>query len=249
MQGDCLEVMPTLESGSIDAIICDLPYGVTSCKWDTVIPFEPLWVQYKRLIKPRGAVVLFAGSPFNYRLYNTNPEWFRHEWIWDKGVGMGQNAKRMPIRTHEFILVFSESLTNYHPQMEKKIHIRPHPKTRKTELMDLSACRRDLAHLDSGLKYPVSVLAFSGRMQEINTLNRFHPTQKPIALLEYLIRTYTNPGNVVLDNCMGSGSTGVACINTDRHFIGIELDAGYFTMAQARIDKAQAQPVQMEMAL
>ena len=235
MQGDCLDLMGDIEDGSVDMIMADPPYGTTACKWDSIIPLDPMWTHLKRVIKENGAIVLTASQPFTTTLISSNMGMFKYELIWDKTFGMGQNAKRMPIKSHENILIFYQKPPNYNPQFTKKEHFRPPPKTYKTELMDLSKCGRDLVHLASGNKYPVSVYTLSSRIAECNPLHRIHPTQKPVALMEYLIKTYTNEGETVLDFCMGSGTTGVACRNLNRNFIGIEKEPEYFEIARGRI--------------
>jgi site-specific DNA-methyltransferase (adenine-specific) len=241
--GDCVPILPTL-SGPFDMILVDLPYGTTACKWDTVIPFEPLWAQYKRLIKPKGAVVLFGSQPFTSALVMSNVEWFKYDLVWRKVRVTGHlDAKRRPLREHESILIFCDGQTTYNPQMTKgEPHVRgPWGKRNgKTQVYDDftdDSTRQNV----SDLYYPRSTLEIRSVMQSV------HPTQKPIALLEYLIRTYTNPGETVLDNTMGSGSTGVACVNTGRSFVGIEKDAGYFEIAKTRIEKAQNEMIQAQM--
>lgn len=240
MQGDCLELMKKIPDKSIDMIFCDLPYGTTKCRWDNVIPFEPLWKHYNRIIKSNGAIVLFSQMPFTFALYNSQPKLFRYEWIWDKNIGTGfLNAKKMPLKQHENILVFYKKLPTYNPQFEYGKE-----KYAKKSSTDGEIYRKGIAgHFSSsdGRRYPKDIINFSnhngcvwGRKTEEAGL---HPTRKPIPLLEYLIRTYTNEGETVLDNCMGSGSTGVACINTNRSFIGIELDERYFNIAKERIEK------------
>lgn len=196
-----------------------------------------MWEQLKRIAKDRAAIVLFGSEPFSSHLRMSNIKDYKYDWIWDKTFGMGQNAKAMPIKSHENMTVFYSKPPTYNPQMETKKHFRPFPKTYKTELMDLSSCKRDVEHLKSGLKYPVSIYSLSSRSSECNPLHRLHPTQKPVALLEYLIKTYTQEGETVLDFTMGSGSTGVACKNLNRNFIGIELDPNYFEIAEKRINE------------
>jgi DNA modification methylase len=230
IKGDCLKKMRMVDDGSVDLILCDLPYGTTACKWDTVIPFEPLWAHYKRIIKPRGAIVLTASQPFTSALVMSNPRWFRHEWMWKKNCATGHlNATRRPMLNHEQILVFSDSGPNYFPQ-----GVRHTSKTnrRGAGLENYGAHR--LENLATGENYPRTILEF-GVHRSIGQ----HPTQKPVALMEYLIRTYTHEGETVLDNTMGSGTTGVACVNTGRNFIGIELDEKYFQTAADRIAKAE----------
>jgi site-specific DNA-methyltransferase (adenine-specific) len=236
---ECLQAMKRIPDGSVDMVMCDLPYGTTACKWDTVIAFEPLWAAYRRVCKKNAAIVLTASQPFTSALVMSNVKDFRYSLVWDKTLGMGQNAKKMPIKSHEDVNVFyTEAGGTYNPQMEIKVHKRPLPTKFKTELMDLSKCSRDEAHHFSDNKYPVSVIRLSSRSAECNPIHRVHPTQKPVALMEYLIKTYTNEGELVLDNTMGSGTTGVACGNLGRRFIGIEQDEKYFTIAQARISAA-----------
>lgn len=227
-QGDCLELMTDIPDGSIDMILCDLPYGTTANKWDSCIPFDALWMQYKRIIKPNGAICLFSQAPFDKTLACSNMKMFRYEWIWKKSQGTGHlNAKRMPMKAHENVLVFYKSLPTYNPQFREGT---PYV-ARSGDGSSNYQRQKSVITENPGIRYPLSVLEF-------NSDRGLHPTQKPVALLEYLIKTYTNPGELVLDNCMGSGSTGVACVNTDRHFIGIELDRGYFEIAQKRIDEA-----------
>lgn len=237
LHGDCLELMKIIPDKSIDMILCDLPYGTTACKWDVIIPFEPLWKEYKRIIKDRGCIALFGSEPFSSYLRMSNIKDYKYDWIWNKTFGMGQNAKFRPILCHENIIIFNSMF--YYPIFEKKIHKRPFPKTYKTDLMDLSKCNRDIEHHYSDNKYPITVINLSSRIAECNPLNRVHPTQKPVALLEYLIKTYTLENETVLDNTMGSGSTGVACVNTNRNFIGIEKDDKYFGIAKNRIEQAR----------
>lgn len=237
--GDCLVEMNKIPDGSIDAIICDLPYGTTACKWDTVIPFEPLWKQYERIIKPNGAIVLTASQPFSSALIMSKVELFRYRWIWEKEQGGNfQLAKLQPLNTVEDILVFSKGKTAngaknnmlYYPIMT------PNEKPTKS---GGNPSVSDLLHKNNmvALKktytesYPKSILRFNKE----HSSHRLHETQKPVALMEYLIKTYTNEGETVLDNCMGSGSTGLACKNTSRNFIGIEKDAKYFEIAVSRI--------------
>lgn len=240
--GDCLEIMKQIPDGSVDAIICDLPYGTTACKWDSVIPFEPLWEQYKRIVKEKGAVVLFATQPFTSALVMSNVDMFRYSWVWDKDYGTDfQLAKLRPMRCHEDIAVFSHSKTangassnmNYYPQktpLKKPVKNGGAPTTKL--LHDNSMKQLDLIYTE---KSPMTVIKMS---PVFNTKNnpRFHPTQKPVTLMEYLVKTYTNEGDTVLDNCMGSGTTGVACKNLNRNFIGIEKDEAYFEIARKRIN-------------
>jgi len=212
--------------------------STTACKWDTVIPFEPLWEQYKRLIKPRGAVVLFGSQPFTSALVMSNVEWFRCEWIWHKSNGGGfLNANRYPLKRHENVTIFADGLPTYNPQFTEGEPYRCTRAAAGETTFDQSVA--GWLTENDGKRYPITVLYFANE-------TGLHPTQKPVALLEYLIRTYTNEGETVLDNVMGSGSTGVACVNTGRSFVGIEMDAGYFEIAQRRIEAAQAEHVQSE---
>jgi site-specific DNA-methyltransferase (adenine-specific) len=229
--GDCLEVIKQLPDKSVDAIICDLPYGTTACKWDSVIPFEPLWAQYKRIIKDNGAIVLTASQPFTSALVMSNPKWFKHEWIWDKVTATGfMLAKIAPMKQHESVLVFGKGKVNYYPIMEKMDKPEAYKCYGKSETMPLEnndGKRRIRTH-----KYPKTIF----KQSNANKRGREHPTQKPVELMEYLVKTYTNEGNTILDNCMGSGTTGVACKNLNRNFIGIEQDANYFEIAKGRIN-------------
>ena len=230
--GDCLEIMKEIPDKSIDMILCDMPYGTTRNKWDTVINLELLWEQYERIIKDNGAIVLFAQTPFDKLLGASNLKLLKYEWIWEKEQGTGHlNAKKMPLKSHENILVFYKKLPIYNPQMignEKRIVKRSGEKSKTTNYGDFI----EIAESEYVGRYPKDVLKFNKDKE------RLHPTQKPVDLLKFLIKSYTNEHDVVLDNCMGSGSTGVACINTNRNFIGIELEEKYFNIAKQRIEKA-----------
>lgn len=240
MQGDCLELMKQIPGGSVDLVLCDLPYGTTACKWDTVIPFEPLWAQYRRVAKRNAAIVLTASQPFTTALIASNMREFRYCWYWKKSVGSGfQNAKRQPLRLIEEVAVFYRKPPQYIPQGLVRIDA---PRVNKISAADSivggTSGRGGLRTVGNEwvqefTNYPRNVLEFPAPMA-----GRQHPTQKPVALMEHLIHTYTNEGETVLDNCMGSGSTGVACVNTNRKFIGIELDQGYFDIAKKRIESA-----------
>ena len=236
MQGDCLERMKEIPSGSVDAIICDPPYGATACKWDSIIPLEPMWEQLKRIIKPNGAIVMTASQPFTSMLVSSNMQWFKSELIWEKTNPTGHlNAKRRPLKAHENILVFHMTQPTYNPQMTSG-----HKRKTATKRRDKSQVygRQEFDHIsyDSTERFPRSVLTIASDKQRSN----LHPTQKPVALMEYLIKTYTNESETVLDFTMGSGTTGVACANTGRKFIGIELDLNYFNIALERIEAAHA---------
>ena len=225
LNGDCLELMKDIPDGSIDMILCDLPYGTTRNKWDCVIEYELLWEQYERIIKENGAICLFEQAPFDKTLTCSNLTLFRYEWIWVKQQGTGHlNAKKMPMKAHENVLVFYKKLPTYNPQMrEGKPYVCKSGRG-STNYRE----QKSVVTENSGFRYPLDVLSFQSD-------KGLHPTQKPVALLEYLIKTYTNDGETVLDNCMGSGSTGVACIHTNRNFIGIELDKHYFSIATNRL--------------
>ena len=237
-KGDTLEVMSKFADRSIDMILCDLPYGTTACKWDTVIPFEPLWEQYKRIIKPNGAIVLFASQPFTSALVMSNPKWFKHEWVWQKNCGSNfANLKHNPFKEHENVLVFSAGVLTFTPIMQdrsesgKKMVANCKYEGKGGGDAIGGALASDKAKRDPDVRHPSSV-------QKFNRQVGHHPTQKPVALCEYLIKTYTNESALVLDNTMGSGTTGVACMRTKRYFTGIERDDKYFTIAEQRIDAA-----------
>jgi len=226
MQGDCLERMKEIPDGSVDMILCDLPYGTTQNKWDSVIQLGNLWLEYKRIC--RGAIVLTAQTPFDKVLGASNLEMLKYEWIWEKSKATGHlNAKKMPMKAHENILVFYEKLPTYNPQKTAGEPYKPSGGVSKLDNYgDFAAIRE--GSLD-GTRYPRSVVKFKHEIKPV------HPTQKPVALMEYLLRTYTNEGETILDNCMGSGTTGVACRNTSRRFIGVEMDDNYFNIAKQRI--------------
>jgi site-specific DNA-methyltransferase (adenine-specific) len=238
--GDCLEIMKQIPDGSVDAIICDLPYGTTACKWDSVIPFEPLWEQYKRIIKDNGAIILFGSQPFTSALVMSNLKWFKYEWIWEKAVGSNfATVKYQPMKEHENILVFSNGRHNYYPIMQqrkgaglKRVLSPYHTNSISKGEVYNNIVKNNAEQEYTELRNPSSVQFFNNR----ESTRGLHPTQKPVALMEYLIKTYTNEGDTVLDNCMGSGTTGVACKNLNRNFIGIEKDEAYFEIARKRIN-------------
>ena len=226
--GDCLEIMKEIPNESIDMILCDLPYGTTKNKWDSIIPLNELWEQYERIIKDNGAIVLFSQMPFTAELVHSNLKLFRYEWIWKKENGTGfLNAKKMPLKIHENILLFYKKLPTYNPQMRKGF--KPYKCKQGRHSTNYGAYEQGHITESNGERYPIDIIEFKKD-------TGLHPTQKPVALLEYLIKTYTNEGDVVLDNCMGSGSTGVACKKLNRNFIGIELDEKYFNIAKERIE-------------
>ena len=232
-QGDCLELMKEIPDKSIDMILCDLPYGTTACKWDSVIPFEPLWEQYNRVIKDNGAIVLFGSEPFSTELRHSNLKMYKYDWVWNKKkAGNIFLAKYQPMKIHENIMVFGKGKVNYFPIMIPREKIKKSKNYGTGEAMGGNRVKEDKVYTYTK-KNPISILEFSNAVQK----GKVHPTQKPVALLEYLIKTYTNEGETVLDNCMGSGSTGVACINTNRNFIGYELDEHYFQIAKERLEQ------------
>ena len=238
LQGDCLEVMKKIPDESIDMILCDLPYGTTKNKWDSTISLELLWEQYNRIIKKRGCIALFAQTPFDKVLGSSNLKMLKYEWIWEKPMATGRlNCNFAPMKAHENILIFSKSAACYVkdsnnamiyiPQMTEG---KPYKAIsgRASTNYDTKWSKEQLT-VNEGTRYPRDVQKFA------HDRGKYHPTQKPVALLEYLVKTYTNEGETVLDNCMGSGSTGVACVNTNRNFIGVELDENYFNIAKERI--------------
>ena len=221
--------MKNIPDKSIDMILCDLPYGTTHNKWDNVIPMESLWEQYNRIIKDHSAIVLFSQMPFGASLIMSNPKMFRYEWIWEKNQAVGfLNAKKMPLRKHENILVFYKHLPTYNPQGLIKLD-EPIYEEGSANRNGKNYGVADKSFIRTHTNYPTDIITFSKD-------SGYHPTQKPVDLLEYLIKTYTNEGDLVLDNCMGSGSTGVACVNTNRDFIGMELNEEYFKIACERIE-------------
>lgn len=246
IHGDCLEVMPTLPDHSIDMILCDLPYGTTACTWDIVIPFEPLWTQYKRLIKRNGAIVLFGSEPFSSLLRLNNLDWYKYDWVWkkDKSANFGV-AKFRPLNITENILIFSNGTNCYNPQMWDSGY--KSNKGGKNSIIGgvYGTNGFKWGYRDTTEKFPVNVIDCP--TPKHNDLNgTLHPTQKPIALFSYLIRTYTNPGELVLDNCAGSGSTAIAAIETGRNWICIEKDTRYFEVASHRIEERLSQPFLIE---
>lgn len=233
-QGDCLELMKDVPNGSVDMILCDLPYGTTKNKWDVIIPFDLLWEQYNRIIKDHGAIILFANQPFTTHLIYSNIKNFKYCWTWDKQIPSGMGYARFrPMQQTEDICVFEKKgrKTIYNAQKTKRDKPIKSGGVRKSD----SAPHTMTKPLNKTYDYknPVTLLSYMKIRK-----GSMHPTQKPVELMEYLIKTYTNDGEVVLDNCMGSGTTGVACKNLNRKFIGIELDEGYFNLAKERIESA-----------
>jgi site-specific DNA-methyltransferase (adenine-specific) len=232
--GDCLELMKSIPDKSVDMILCDLPYGTTACKWDTIIPFEPLWELYKRIIKDNGAIVLTASQPFTSALVMSNAKMFKYCWVWEKSTKTNfLNAKIQPLRKHEDIVVFGLNKTRYFPQglSEKNSFT----KQGKKETDNYGSQDRSMGgYFQEKTGYPHDIICIKSEP----SVGIKHPTQKPVALFEYLVKTYTNEGDLVLDNCMGSGTTGVACKNLGRDFIGFEKDPTYFEIAKKRIEEA-----------
>lgn len=239
-RGDCLEEMSKIPDGSVDLVLTDPPYGTTACKWDSVIPFEPMWAQLKRVAKKNAAILLFGSEPFSSALRMSNIKQYKYDWYWDKVRGVGHlNAKVKPMNCIEMVSVFYQKTPTYNPQMRK----RESPRVSKNNATQ-SVYGKSVEHFTGDTlqeKFPINLVRFS-KSSKAELVN--HPTQKPVALLEYLIRTYTNDGETVLDFTMGSGSTGVACVNTNRNFIGIELDEGYFKIAEKRIEDARTTPLE-----
>jgi site-specific DNA-methyltransferase (adenine-specific) len=235
MLGDCLERMREIPDGSVDMVLADPPYQTTACKWDSIVPFEPMWYQLKRIIKSNGAIVMTASQPFTTKLIASNMAMFKYCWVWEKSQAVGHlNAWKMPMRNAEDVCVFYKKQPSYNPIIvdKPKTNIRPlTSRTKKTDCygdhkLDIHKCANDKS-------MPKTIIKFNNAQRTV------HPTQKPVALMEYLIKTYTNAGETVLDFTMGSGTTGVAAVNTNRKFIGIELDEKYFNIAKERIEKVQ----------
>lgn len=236
INADCFNVFPFIKDKSVDAIITDLPYGTTNCKWDSVLDLQKLWLQYKRIIKPNGVIILFGQTPFDKILGCSNLEWLKYEWIWEKTQATGHlNAKKMPMKAHENILVFYDKLPIYNPQKTtghvRKVSTAIHKRNTSTGLI-YGKCD-DFIDYDSTERYPRSVQIFASDKQKEN----LHSTQKPLALLEMLVKTYTNENDLVLDNCMGSGTTNLASIKLNRNHIGIEKDTEIFNKAINRIKR------------
>ena len=234
IQGDCLEKMKAIPDGSVDMVLADPPYGTTACKWDSVIPLEPMWEQLKRVIKPNGAIVMTASQPFTTTLIASNIKQFKHCWVWNKvTISNPLNAKNQPLKQHEDVLVFCRGKVTYFPQMTDTHIVRSWKQSERNSDPTTGAVTVGAIGTVKG-KYPKTIQEFKAAKLVEKTI---HPTQKPVALMEYLIKTYTNEGETVLDFTMGSGTTGVACKNPDRNFIGIELDPDYFKIAEKRINE------------
>ena len=229
--GDCLELMKDIPNKSIDMILCDLPYGTTACKWDTIIPFEPLWAQYKRIIKDNGAIVLTASQPFTSALVMSNPKMFKYEWIWEKTKASNfQLAKLNPLKFHENILVFYKIPPLYNQLSTVDCHIKS---GRGSDVRQLKHCKDSKDYVTTKTGYNRSII----KVANPSGKGHLHPTQKPVALFEYLIKIYTNEGDVVLDNCAGSFTTAISAINTNRNYICMEKDETYFNIGKDRIEK------------
>ena len=232
---DCLEGMKAIPDGSVDMVLCDLPYGTTRNKWDAIIPMGDLWAEYDRICKPNAAVVLFSQMPFTASLAASRPDIFRYEWIWEKNQGTGHlNAKKMPMKIHENVLVFYRTLPTYNPQFGEG---KPYKAVYSTHSSNYGKQKDGIVTVNDGKRYPVDVIRVAKGAKD----RHLHPTQKPVALCEYLIKTYTNPGEVVLDNCMGSGTTAEACLRAGRQFIGFEIMPEYHAIATQRIAETVAE--------
>ncbi|MBX4266574.1 DNA-methyltransferase [Clostridium estertheticum] len=238
--GDCLEVMKKIDDKSIDMVLCDLPYGTTNCRWDTVIPLKKLWEQYERIIKDNGAIVLFAQTPFDKVLGCSNLKLLRYEWIWEKTTATGHlNSKKMPMKAHENILVFYKSLPTYNPQKtygHKPVNSYTKYIDTQNNTEIYGKVSKEMSGGGNTDRFPRDVQVFSTDKQKC----KLHSTQKPVSLCEYLIKTYTNKGDLVLDNCIGSGTTAVSCIDTNRDYIGIENDEEIFNTAVNRVTSSKA---------
>ena len=235
--GDCIELMPDIPDKSVDLILCDPPYGITANSWDSVIPLDKMWQQYERIIKDKGNIILFAQGMFAHALALSNPKLYRYDLVWKKSkCGSPLTAKYMPMKRHEMILVFGQSAAYYCPQMTEgaPYHRKYTPNKKNNMKFGIGGVETN----NTGTRYPISILDFP---QKWRRQDQLHPTQKPVELMEYLIRTYCPENGTVLDNCMGSGSTGVGCVNTGRNFIGIELDKDYFKIAEDRISQCLEQ--------
>tara|TARA_R110001592_G_scaffold2021_2_gene12640 strand:+ start:2950 stop:3678 length:729 start_codon:yes stop_codon:yes gene_type:complete len=232
-KGDCLEIMKSIPSGSVDAIITDPPYGTTACKWDSVVDFKLMWEQLNRIIKPNGAIVLFGSEPFSSALRMSNIKNYKYDWIWQKNrPSLFQHANKRPMKDHENICVFYKKQVTYNLDLKEKLKPTNNYRKNKTGTFLKSGCKNE-KQIQTKTGYPRQIINYG-----MHNKNQLHPTQKPVALMEYLIKTYTNENETVLDFTMGSGSTGVACVNTKRNFIGIEQDENYFDIAKKRIEEA-----------
>ena len=241
--GNCLDLMKEINNGSIDMILCDLPYGTTKAKWDIIIPFDKLWEQYTRILKENGVVVLTGTEPFSSMLRLSNLEWYKYDWVWNKKSPTGfLNAKKQPLRVTENISVFYKKQPTYNPQITHG-HPRKSNQGRKAGKCELYNKVLDTPRYDSTDRFPINLQTFSSEKQK----SHLHPTQKPVELFRYLIRTYTNKGDLVLDNCIGSGTTAIACLEEERNFIGIEKEQKYYDIALNRINKWHLKPKQINL--
>ena len=237
---DCFNILPNIESESIDLILCDLPYGTTACKWDSILPFDKLWTEYERIITKKGAIVLTASQPFTSALVMSNPKMFKYEWIWKKTRYSGNlNATRMPLKAHENILVFAKGKAPYYPiKTDAPEHLIDKRKNVNPSIVKDGGAYNgskgfiNIRKKDDGTRYPTTVQEFKNPNN-----NSLHPTQKPLELMEYLIKTYSNENDIVLDNCMGSNTTGLACQRLNRQFIGIEKEKAYYDISVKRLSE------------
>ena len=235
MKGDCLEKMQGIESGTVDLILCDPPYGTTACKWDSVIPFDAMWEQLNRIIKPNGAIVLFGSEPFSSALRMSNIKNYKYDWIYKKAPTNFLNSRHQPLRNTELVSVFYKKKPTYNKQQVEKIKYKTHNNKKTNDNKSVREYEFVMKEKD-GYAEPRTLIT---HIKKEDTRKIVHSTQKPVALMEYLIKTYTNEGETVLDFTMGSGSTGVACVNTNRSFIGIEMDDKYFEIAKERIENIE----------
>lgn len=246
--GDCLQELPKIESNSVNLILTDLPYGITNCKWDIPIPLDSLWREYKRVLKNAGAIILFADEPFTSLLITSNLENFKYRITWDKNIGGSfLNAKVMPLKQTEDICVFGYGRINYYPILKVKQldRVRPiSPGGKQSDNYGEIKIKQHSSDYDRRFSYPTNLVKFSSRSEECNPTNIIHPTQKPVKLFEYLIKTYTQEGETVLDSCAGSGTTAVACLNTNRQYICIEKEQAYFEVIKQRIESNNVAPSQ-----
>ncbi len=234
--GDCLELMRNIPDGCVDMILCDLPYGTTACKWDTVIPFEPLWREYWRVCKPNAAIVLTASQPFTTALIASQMNRFKYEWIWKKNAGSNfAQAKYMPMKEHENVCVFAKEKTVYDPIMQERAPSGLARSKRKVKMNSTGQGKGDVYGIKGTVTKDIGELRYPSSIQNFNRERGLHPTQKPVALFEYMIRTCTNPGELVLDNCAGSGTTAIAAMRTGRRWLCIEKEAEYYLKAALRI--------------
>jgi len=246
--GDCLELMKDIPDGSIDMILCDLPYGTTACKWDTIIPFEPLWEQYERIIKSNGAIVLFGSEPFSSYLRMSNIKLYKYDWIWNKiNGGNFQLARKQPLKVHETISVFYKNMPTYNPIFTEADLTKNHKRGKEKNINIKHVSSKELKYSDERdetKRFPISILTYNGLGAECNSHKRMHGSQKRLDLIEYLIRTYTNENEIVLDNTAGSGTTAIACLKTNRQFIVMEKEPKYYEVIKKRVEDFNKRPTQ-----